>query len=240
MRTVVITGGASGLGLDLARRCVRDSWTVVILDRNEAAAKAAAADVGCAHVAADVTDAIALRNAFTGIAAEYGPLDGLVNNAGLNVPGPSAELPVDDWRLVIDVNLSGTFYTCQAAYPHLRDEASIVNMGSVLGLRGTAGRAAYTAAKAGVVGMTKVLAVEWAGRGIRVNAVAPAWSETPSLDKMLRSGDVTLESLTSRIPMGRVGSPSDMSAAVAFFLSPEARFLTGQTLYVDGGYSWAG
>jgi NAD(P)-dependent dehydrogenase (short-subunit alcohol dehydrogenase family) len=144
-----------------------------------------------------------------------------------------------DWQRVLDVDLNGTFFACQAAYPHLAPASAIVNLASVLAMRGLPGRVAYTAAKFGVVGITRVLAVEWAGRGIRVNAVGPSWTDTPLIRDQLAAGTLDLEVL-ERVPMGRLAQVEDVVGAVVFLLGDGASFITGQTLYVDGGYTWAG
>ncbi len=162
-----------------------------------------------------------------------------MNSAGINRTGPSAELAVADWQRVIDVDLSGTFYVCQAAYPHLAAGSAVVNLASVLAMRALPGRVAYAAAKFGVVGITRVLAVEWAARPIRVNAVGPSWTDTPLIQDQLAAGTLDLEVL-DRVPMGRLARVDDIVGAVAFLLSDKASFITGQTLYVDGGYTWAG
>lgn len=240
MRTVVVTGAASGIGLDVARRSCRDGWQVVILDRDERSAQTASAGLGCDHVVADVTDPEQLAAAFATVRRRYGRIGGLVNSAGLTRTGPTAQSSIADWKSVIDVNLSGTFYSCRMAVEHMRSDSSIVNLTSIASVRALPGRAAYTATKFGVVGLTRVLAVEWASLGIRVNAVGPAWTKTPLFDALVDQGKVDEEDLVGRVPMGRLAEVSDISAAIAFLLSSDASFVTGQTLYVDGGYTWNG
>lgn len=238
MRHAVVTGGASGIGLGVVRELASDGWRCSVLDLDDGG-QAVAEGAGGAFVRVDVTDPEALRAAFADVVARVGPLDGLVNSAGINRTGPSAELSPEDWRRVIEVDLNGTFFACQAAYPHLVPGAAIVNLASVLAMRALPGRIAYTAAKHGVVGLTRVLAVEWADRPIRVNAVAPSWTDTPLIQGQLAAGAIDLEIL-DRVPYGRLATVEEIVGAVAFLLGPKAGFITGQTLFVDGGYTWAG
>jgi NAD(P)-dependent dehydrogenase (short-subunit alcohol dehydrogenase family) len=240
VRTLVVTGGANGIGLGVAARSARDGWNVVLLDHDAAAVGAAAGELGCDHVIADVTDPAALEEAFAALADRYGRIDGLVNSAGITRTGPTATLDVEDWRRVVDVNLSGTFYACRMAVGHMPTGGAIVNLASIAAVRALPGRAAYTATKFGVVGLTRVLAVEWAASGVRVNAVGPTWTRTPLLDDLIDQGKVDEVDLADRMPMGRLGDVSDAAGAVAFLLSPDAAFITGQTLFVDGGYTWSG
>ncbi len=240
MKTVVVTGGASGIGLDVARRSQRDGWQVVLLDHDKQATSTRAAQLGCDHVVADVTEPDELTTSFTEITGRYGHIDALVNSAGMTRTAASAELAIADWKRVVDVNLSGTFYSCRAAVEHMRPGSAIVNLTSIASVRALPGRAAYTATKFGVVGLTRVLAVEWAALQIRVNAVGPAWTRTPLFDALVDQDKVDEGDLTRRIPMGRLAEVSDVSAAIAYLLSTDAAFVTGQTLYVDGGYTWNG
>lgn len=240
MKTLVVTGAASGIGLDVAKRSARDGWRVVLLDHDAASVVAAAAQLECEHVVADITDPDCLAATFAAIGDRHGGINGLVNSAGLTRTGPTAELSIADWRSVVDVNLSGTFYACRMAVAHMPPESSIVNLTSIAAVRALPGRAAYTATKFGVLGLTRVLAVEWAPLQIRVNAVGPAWTRTPFFDALVDEGKVDELDLIRRVPMGRLAEVSDVSAAVAFLLSSESGFVTGQTLYVDGGYTWNG
>jgi NAD(P)-dependent dehydrogenase (short-subunit alcohol dehydrogenase family) len=238
MKSAVVTGGAKGIGLGVVRELVREGWHCAILD-SDPAGRFVADELGGAFVQADVTRPEELRAAFADLAGRFGPIHGLVNSAGINRTGPSDQVPEADWQRVLDVDLSGTFYACQAAFPHMAPGSAIVNLASVLALRALPGRVAYAAAKHGVVGITRVLAVEWAGRPIRVNAVAPSWTDTPLIRDQLAAGTLDLEVL-DRVPMGRLAQVEDVVGAIVFLLGDKASFITGQTLYVDGGYTWAG
>jgi NAD(P)-dependent dehydrogenase (short-subunit alcohol dehydrogenase family) len=238
MKSAVVTGGAKGIGLGVARALAREGWHCSILD-SDPAGQAVADELGGAFVQVDVTRPEELRAAFDDLAARFGPIHGLVNSAGINRTGPSAELAVADWQRVIDIDLSGTFYACQAACPHMAPGSAIVNLASVFAMRALPGRVAYAAAKHGVVGITRVLAVEWADRSIRVNAVAPSWTDTPLIRDQLAAGTLDLEVL-DRVPMRRLAQVEDVVGAILFLLGDGASFITGQTLYVDGGYTWAG
>jgi NAD(P)-dependent dehydrogenase (short-subunit alcohol dehydrogenase family) len=238
MKHVVVTGGAKGIGLGTARELTAEGWHCIVLD-TDPAGQDVADELGGAFMLADVTQPEMLRDAFAEVAGRFGPLHGLVNSAGINRTGPSAELAVIDWQRVIDIDLSGTFYACQAAYPHLAPGAAIVNLASVFSMRAMAGRVAYTAAKHGVVGITRVLAVEWADRPIRVNAIAPSWTDTPLIADQVAAGTIDLAVL-EHVPFRRLARVEDVAGAIAFLLGEKASFITGQTLYVDGGYTWAG
>ena len=238
MKSAVVTGGTKGIGLGVVRELAREGWHCAILD-SDPAGQAVADELGGAFVQADVTRPEELRAAFADLAARFGPIHGLVNSAGINRTGPSDQVLPEDWQRVLDVDLSGTFYACQAAFPHMAPGSAIVNLASVLATRALPGRVAYAAAKHGVVGVTRVLAVEWAGRPIRVNAVAPSWTDTPLIRDQLAAGTLDLEVL-DRVPMGRLAQVEDVVGAIVFLLGDKASFITGQTLYVDGGYTWAG
>ena len=238
MKSAVVTGGAKGIGLGVVRELVGEGWHCAIHD-SDPAGQAVADELGGAFVQADVTRPEELRAAFADLAARFGPIHGLVNSAGINRTGPSDKVLPEDWQRVLDVDLSGTFYACQAAFPHMAPGSAIVNLASVLATRALPGRVAYTAAKFGVVGITRVLAVEWAGIPIRVNAVGPSWTDTPLIRDQLAAGTLDLEVL-DRVPMRRLAQVEDVVGAIVFLLGDRASFITGQTLYVDGGYTWAG
>lgn len=238
MKHAIVTGGAKGIGLGVVRELAAEGWRCAIVDTDPAGG-AVADELGGAFVQADVTRPHELRGAFADLARRFGPVHGLVNSAGINRTGPSAELAVEDWQRVIDIDLSGTFYACQAAYPHLAPGSAIVNVASVLAVRGLPGRVAYAAAKHGVVGVTRVLAVEWADRPIRVNAVAPSWTDTPLIAAQVAGGTIDLGVLED-VPFRRLARVEEVAGAIAFLLGPKASFITGTTLFVDGGYTWAG
>ena len=241
MSVVVITGGAAGLGRAIAAKLISRGAAAAIIDRDATLCEAVAEETGASWAVADVTDPEQMRRAIDGLADKHDGLSGLVNSAGITRTGPSESFSTADWKMVIDVDLSGTFYACQAAYRHLRPGSGIVNIASIAATRVMPGRAAYTSAKAAVVGLTKSLAVEWAASNIRVNAIGPAWADTALFRGLIDRGVVDLQGITDKIPAGRLCSEDDVANTALYLLDSEAAsFVTGQTIYVDGGYLWAG
>lgn len=243
-KAAVITGGARGIGRAIAEQLIADGYAVLIADiRGEAVAQTAAelAASGATTVACctDVTDAEACR-AMIGCAVErLGRVDVLVNNAGISQPQPSLEVAPADWRRMIDVQLNGVFFCSQAAGRQMVTQGwggNIINITSINAEAAFPQRASYVTAKAGVAMLTQVLAIEWAEHKIRVNAVGPAHTATEMTAQHIRSGRIQLEALQKRIPLGRLASVADVANAVSFLVSDKASFITGQSLYVDGGY----
>jgi 3-oxoacyl-[acyl-carrier protein] reductase len=234
----LVTGGSRGIGAAVARALAEDGWPVAINYRSdsdgaEAVAKEIAESGGTTTlVAGDVRDAETLNAAFTSLEKEYGPVLVLVNNAGVRDDGLSPQLGDDAWERVVDTNLSAAFrMTRRALGPMLRARyGRIVNVASVVGPRANAGQANYAASKAGLIGMTRTVAVEVARRNVTVNAVAPGLVETRFTEDL--NGDALGE-----IPARRAGTPEEVAACIRFLASPEASYVTGTTLTVDGGLS---
>jgi len=241
----IVTGAARGIGAGIAESLGRRGGEVVVVDVNEQGARARAelltAD-GCrAHAwAVDITRGDALEGMVREVEAEVGPPKVLVNNAGLFVLEPSHLLGEDAWRRQIDVLLTGTFLATRAVVPGMleRGSGAIVNISSIGGFGGHPGRSAYNAAKAGCAVLTEVLGVEWAARGVRVNAVAPGVTRTEMTEEVLRSpsGRAKLADYERRTPLGRIAEVSEIAECVAFLASSRASFITGVTLPVDGGW----
>jgi NAD(P)-dependent dehydrogenase (short-subunit alcohol dehydrogenase family) len=234
--SAIVTGGARGIGEAIARRLARDGVSVCVADVDLEAASGVAASIDGLAVALDVRDAESFAAAAGAAAERFGDLTILVNNAGLTRPGMVHKLSDADWDLVNDVVLRGAFNGFRAVAPWFRRGGSrrVVNISSVAGTRGGVGGANYSAAKAGVIGLTRAMADEWARFGVTVNAVAPGYVETQLSGQM---PDALKADIVSRIPIGRAGQPEDVAAAVAFFCSDEAGFVTGQVLEVHGGLS---
>jgi NAD(P)-dependent dehydrogenase (short-subunit alcohol dehydrogenase family) len=187
----------------------------------------------------DVADERAVRGMARTVEEAFGRVDVLVNNAGISLIKPAEETTPAEWRRVVEVNLTGPFLTCRYfGFLMLRQgSGSIVNVSSVAGLLGIADRAAYNASKHGLVGLTRTLAAEWGGRGVRVNAVCPGWVKTEMDAEDQAGGGYTDEDITSRTPMGRFATPEDVAAAVAFLADPEqSGYINGHALSVDGGW----
>jgi len=237
-RVAAITGGAQGIGLACALLMREAGAHVVLLDRDETALHAARERVNGAQAhCLDVTDEGAVEDTFVAIAAEHGRVDVLVNNAGLAIRKPSLELPLADWHAVVAVNLTGAFVCARAAARQMRDGGAIVNTASIMGLSGGGlyPNISYQTTKGGLVNMTRALAVEWASRGIRVNAVAPTWTKTGFIGQLEQSPEL-MQRIRDVTPLKRLAEPHEIAYAVLFLASPAAAMVTGHVLAVDGGY----
>jgi NAD(P)-dependent dehydrogenase (short-subunit alcohol dehydrogenase family) len=238
-KIALVTGAAQGLGYADALRLKQGGYRVVLTDLDGEAAAASAKEVGGGAVGwqLDVRDPAAVEATFARVGTELGRLDVLVNNAGISRPELTVNVGEDEWNRMIDIHLGGTFRCSKFAYPLLaRQGGAIVNISSIAGILGYGSRASYAAAKAGISGMTRDMAMEWVGDGIRVNAVAPGVIETPILNENIERGVLDPATFNSRIPMGRLGRPSELAETV-FFLADTATYITGQTIVCDGGFT---
>ncbi|MCB1014033.1 MAG: SDR family oxidoreductase [Acidimicrobiales bacterium] len=240
-RTVLVTGAGRGLGAAIAAAAAGDGWTVAVLDRDGAAAAAVAASLGARAVplACDTTDAHAVDQALDRLAEATGrdAPEGLVANAGVVRFGPLLDLALDDWRAVVDVNLTGTFVTARAVARRMvaADGAgSIVTVTSMNGVAPGPNAGAYGATKAAVALLTQQMALEWGGRGIRVNAVAPGLIDA-GMSEPIYADPAIRRRRSDAVPLGRLGTGADVAAAVLFLLSDAAAYVTGTELLVDGG-----
>lgn len=235
-RTAVITGGASGLGRDTARRITAEGGHVILWDKNPETLSEAKAETGASHaVAVDVSDYDAVAIAAREAHALRGRIDILVNSAGITGATASVgDYPVDSWRQVIDINLNGLFYCCREIAPLMSAAGygRIVNVSSVAGKEGNPNASAYSASKAGVIGFTKSLGKELATQGVLVNCITPATFESPILDQLPKS---QVDYMLSKIPMGRLGLIEESSALVCWLVSEECSFSTAATFDISGG-----
>jgi gluconate 5-dehydrogenase len=246
-KIAIVTGGAGGIGEALAMGLGIHGATVVVSSRNQEAIEKVAAEITDASgneaiaIPSDVTDEASVQNLVDTVVKKYGKIDILVNAMGMNIKRDAFEYPVEDWDKLFDVNVKGTMIACKIAGKVMKGQegGAIVNLSSVRGIRGyTGGNTGYCATKGAVELITKALALEWAGHNIRVNALGPALVITPGTKHIAENPELA-KKYASAVPLGRIGMPEDMVGAVNFLVSDAASFVTGQTIYVDGGLTAA-
>jgi 2-hydroxycyclohexanecarboxyl-CoA dehydrogenase len=241
-KVVLVTGAGRGMGQAMAERLAAEGARVAVTDIDADSALAAAKALeGAAGFRLDITDAAEVRARIDEITAALGPIDALVNNAGWDKLSPFLDTDEDLWDRIIDINLRGPIRMTKAVLPGMveRGQGRIVNISSDAGRVGSTGEAVYSACKAGIIGFTKTVAREVARHNITVNTVCPGPTATPLLQSMVGEHEKLIESLKRGIPLGRLGEPDDIASAVAFMVSDDASFITGQTLSVSGGLTMA-
>ena len=240
-QTAVVVGGAGGLGAAMARGLAEAGAAVAVADANAGQAKAVADAIAGARgravaVGVDVADRPSVERMAAEVEDRLGPIDVLVNSAGITHRGPADLFPEAEWHRVLGVNLTGVFWACQIVGRRMlaRRRGSIINIASIAGQIGLAGTVAYAASKGGVVMLTRALAVEWASAGVRVNAIAPSWFESQIGDLIHREPGYA-ERAMRRVPVGRMGKPDELIGAALYLASPASSMVTGHVLAVDGG-----
>ena len=237
-KVAIVTGGASGIGEFTVREMLKQGAKVVIADFNDAGGQKLADELGenVSFIHVDVSNEEQVEAMVKHSVDTFGKVDILFSNAGIGAIGSTHELTLEEWNKTISINLSGVFLCAKYALKEMvkQGSGSIVNCSSILGHVGQAATASYTAAKGGVVNMTRALALEYASQGIRVNAVCPGYIKTPLLDQL---DDAMMQHLVSLHPLGRLGESHEVANAVVFLASDEASFVTGANLLVDGGYT---
>lgn len=244
-KTAIVTGGGSGIGRGIVRALAAEGAQVAVMDVNaEAAARVAeeieALGVKALALPADVTRQAQVAAAVDTALAQWGQIDVLVNNAGWDYLQPFVESSEETWDRIIAINFKGVLYTCRAVLPHMvaRSQGAVVNIASDAGRVGSSGEAVYAGTKGAVIAFSKTIAREVARHGVRVNVVCPGLTDTPLLQGMRAESarnEKVLDAVTRAIPLGRVGQPEDVAAAVVYLASPVAAYVTGQTLSVSGG-----
>lgn len=243
----IVTGAADGIGWATARQLAVEGWRVALLDLRHDAVHARAATLGAGHLAVecDVSDADSAAAAVKRVLDHCGRIDALVNNAGISeANAPTLAQSAAAFDRVLAVNLRGSFLMSQAVLGPMREQprdrrgnrGAIVNLGSIASLGGIPGRNAYSAAKAGVLGLTRAMASEWGRAGIRVNAVAPGYVRTEMVADLERRGTIDGDAIRRRTPLGRMAEPDEIAEAIAFLASARASYISGAVLSVDGGW----
>jgi NAD(P)-dependent dehydrogenase (short-subunit alcohol dehydrogenase family) len=238
----IVTGAVQGIGRRTAEVLAEEGYALALNDVQplaEVAADLGKRGVRILEVRGDVSNEDAVEKMAGEVSKTFGRVDVLVNNAGISSIVPAENLDVTEWRRVMDVNLLGPFLMCRAFGRMMlaRGQGTIINVASIAGLLGIADRAAYNASKHGLIGLTRTLAAEWGGRGVRVNAVCPGWVKTPMDDSATSAGLYVDADIEGRVPMARFASADDIAQAIAFLADPaRSGFINGHTLSVDGGW----
>ena len=243
-RVVVVTGAGSGIGLASVRRMAAEGATVVAVDIDEAAGKAAAAEADGVFMPADVADEDQVRELFHSVAAKFGRIDVAFNNAGISPPEDDSILTtgLDAWKRVQETNLTSVFLCCKYVLPHMQaaGKGSIINTASFVAILGAAtSQISYTASKGGVLALSRELGVQFARDGIRVNALCPGPINTPLLQELFAKDPERAARRLVHVPMGRFGEPEEIAAAVAFLASDDSSFITASQFLIDGGITGA-
>jgi NAD(P)-dependent dehydrogenase (short-subunit alcohol dehydrogenase family) len=240
-RRVFITGGGGGIGAVTGKLLAERGWRVALLDRDGTLAERTAVEIG-KHIArgytGDVTDIASVESALDDMVTAWGGIDDLINNAGIWDHDPLLELTRARWQKVLDVNLMAPIEISNAAVRRMQSGSAIVNVSSVLGQVAAPTRGPYCVSKSALISLTKMQAIEWAERGIRVNAIAPGYIMNPTTMQLAASGSYDPSAINKRTPMGRMGSEQEIAEGIAFLLSPgSASYVTGHTLEVNGGWT---
>jgi NAD(P)-dependent dehydrogenase (short-subunit alcohol dehydrogenase family) len=239
-RRVFITGGGAGIGAVTGKLLAERGWRVALLDRDGALATQTAAEIGteARGYAGDVTDIATVEAALDDMVEAWGGIDDLINNAGTWDHDPLLELTKARWQRVLDVNLLAPFEIANAAVRRMQRGGAIVNLSSVLGQVAAPTRGPYCVSKSALISLTKMQAIEWAERGIRVNAIAPGYIMNPTTMNLAATGSYDPSAINKRTPMGRMGSEQEIAEGIAFLLTPsKASYITGHTLEVNGGWT---
>ena len=244
-KTAIVTGGALGLGAAIGAHLAQNGCSVAILDLNEEKAKECAKGfAGSCHLGiyCDVTAGESREVAIAKGIESYGKIDILVNNAGIQYHSKIEELEEERWQQMFQVNIDAVMFMSRDVGKHMLQQGngSIINIGSISSNLSMPRRIPYVTTKTAVLGLTRTIAVEWAQRGIRANAIGPGYHETPLLLRQVAEGALDIERIRKKIPMGRIGSPDDIGKAAVFFASDLSAYVTGQFLMVDGGYTTFG
>ena len=243
MKVALVTGSAQGIGQRTAEVLAQRGFSLALNDLRspaETLAQVKSQGVDAKEVLGDVSDETSVARMAEMVMNHFGRIDVLVNNAGVSSITPAENITVAEWRRVMDINLLGPFLLCRAFGRTMLQQrsGSIINIASVAGLLGVADRAAYNTSKHGLIGLTRTLAAEWGGRGVRCNAVCPGWVKTPMDDSAQEAGLYADSDITGRVPMARFATPDDIAQAVAFLADPaQSSFVNGHALSVDGGWA---
>lgn len=242
-KVVLLTGASKGLGKAMAMGLAKAGADLALCARSLVELRKTKAEAGSHGVKAnvyrmDVLSRASIQESVSAVIRDFGKIDILVNNAGVNVRKPVTQLAETEWDLVLDTNLKGYFLVAQAVAPHMiaRRKGKIINIASIMGTVALDNLVAYASSKGGIVQMTKVMAIEWAKHNINVNAIGPTYFETP-LVAALRDDPERFRFINERTPMGRWGQPEELEGTVIFLASRASDFITGQTIYVDGGWT---